>query len=85
VPLRATLCPRASIVIWKMAAVHPLTDSWCTFLACVAAPQLRCDPMLGLIGTRPGGMSGAFGGSHMWSFSGRPGRPAPGTVSIARH
>ena len=58
-PLRATLCPRASIVIWKMAAVRPLTDSSCAFLACVAARQLRCGPMFGLVGTMPRGMAGA--------------------------
>jgi hypothetical protein len=59
VPVPATLCPRASIVMWKMAAVRPLMDSSCTFLACVAARQLRCGPMLGLIGTMPREMSGA--------------------------
>ena len=58
-PLRATLCPRASIVMCKMAAVRPLIDASCTFLACVAARQLRCGPMLGLVGTMPRGMSGA--------------------------
>jgi hypothetical protein len=76
VPLRATLCPRASIVMWKMAAVRPLMDSSCTFSACVAARQLGCGPLLGLVEPGRGKCSGLRRLTHVVVL-GRRGRPAP--------